>query len=103
MWLTSTDYCRLWSLYVGRAASLSRAAFDSPLPRVTEDRDARPWRPVENFEYGPNVEPGEAPGWLEFERVSQQERAAGVPNRVSLNFESTCRLAIIAERMMETV
>ncbi|KAM0747627.1 hypothetical protein T439DRAFT_383241 [Meredithblackwellia eburnea MCA 4105] len=110
-----TFYClyvqdKLWSLYVGRSASLSKHSSETPLPRVDSIRDGKAWKPVppltssSNSTTGSSSQPGASPiNWLDFEKQSQKLREEGVPNRISLNFQWTCRLSILAERMMEAV
>lgn len=86
---------RLWSFYVGRATSLSMADYETAVPDVVPADDAREWPAV-----GSNFATNDL--WM-----VHPQREAGIkttmPSLESTNFVWTCKLACIAEEVINTV
>lgn len=99
---------KLWSLYVGRSASITESSFETPLPLARPELDSVLWKPVNaGFERpSDNSQSGAsnplAPSVFDFNHASKAQRMEGAPNQITLNFEWTCRLALLAQKIMKT-
>lgn len=101
--LSSVSYfvplSRLWSLYVGRAATLTTSTFETPLPSVNPALDAASWPPVA---VSARQDDSGFQGDFDFESGGADTIAA-VPSWASTTFLWTCKLAKLAERVMEAL
>jgi len=87
--------CRLWSFYVGRASSLSMADYETAVPDVVASDDAREWPTV-----GTTFTSNEL--WM-VNYQAEGETKKTIPSLESTNFVWTCKLACIAEEVINTV
>jgi hypothetical protein len=91
---------RLWSFYVGRAATLS-VTKETPLPTIDERVDARIWDPQASAQHALI---GAAPS-NELFASSPGLALPGYPRPgwVHTNFVWTCKLSALAERVLSAV
>ncbi|KAF9260696.1 hypothetical protein L218DRAFT_1079168 [Marasmius fiardii PR-910] len=80
---------KLWGAYVGRSASMILSDHETPLPMVDDQQDKAPWIPVEQAK--------------EISALSTPGTCAFPPSWASTNFLWTCKLAVLSERVTETV
>lgn len=73
---------RLWSSYVGRNPSILRSIIETALPVIDTNRDKDPWSPLP---------------------VAGASPAKALSSQLSSTFHWTCRLAIIAEKILVLV
>jgi hypothetical protein len=86
---------RLWSFYVGRATSLSMADYETAVPDVVASDDARQWPSVRTTFTHNDL-------WMVDYQAERGSRST-VPSLESTNFVWTCKLACIAEEVINTV
>ncbi|KAL0571833.1 hypothetical protein V5O48_010129 [Marasmius crinis-equi] len=80
---------KLWGAYVGRSASMILSDNETPLPVVEERRDKAPWIPVDRAK--------------EMSTSDALKTDAFPPSWSSTCFLWTCKLAVLSERVTETV